>query len=180
MKIKCCNPKRTKQSGAALLAALIILTIVAFTGVTIAQLTSSTLNDSTYVTDSTYSIVNADAAITHSFERLQNAITNNNFDPNEALSIVSKPDPTLWWVTSDNWKVDAVSKVKQLPTSDEQGKPLYRVEYMGPSTQLQVSNQAKAILQYYRATATASGKIANTEDQKSTAVLQANIVVYHQ
>ncbi len=170
----------SQQHGAALLAALIILTIIAFTGVTVARLTTSTQQDSSLFSDKTQSRLNAEAPL----NLVLNALKEEAIEAAEILAeeidekkvkdpiAIIKKDNDRWWhdevVWTNNRKI----------LSEFPGNPEFVIENAGTNQRLQQRDRATTITTFYRLTSRASGKLDKDAAQSEKAnLVQAQSVI---
>ncbi len=176
MKYQMCQYK--KQQGAALLAAIIILTIIAFTGVTVARLTTHTQQDSIIFTDKSQSKLNSDAPLLLA-EKALNAETIirtraiiNGIAPVSPISIDRLPE-NRWWHDETLWTINKKS-LTGLP-----GNPDLVIEDMGNDLGPMITTKPRAVMTVYRVTTRARGTIesADTRDT-SESIIQTHIGIY--
>ncbi len=172
------NKKQTH--GAALIAAIIILTIIAFTGATVARLTTHTQTDSSFYRDSSTSLINAEAALDSAAATLTTSINNNTYLSTDPASIVAPANPATWWINDAGWASFTASKQGTIAAPTVQGTPNFRIEYIGPSYNPEDSDKRQAQTHFYRVTAAANGQIGTTaNDTDSEAIIQAHISQRH-
>ncbi len=170
--------KKQHTRGAALIAAIIVLTIVAFTGVTVARLTTHSQTDSSFYRDSSTSLINAEAAVDNAAGTLITAINTNAHLSTDPLSIIAPANPTQWWLNDLGW--GGFTANKQGSVAGAPGNPIFRIEYIGPSYNPEDSDKRQAQIHFYRVTTTASGGIgavANNTDSET--IIQAHISQRH-
>ncbi len=158
-----------RQNGGALLAALIILTVIAFTGVTVARMTTATQQDSTLYSDKTASRLNAETPVNLVLGALRQeanqaaAVLVNEANADNVQTPISTNQfvNDRWWYTENNWANNA-NQLTNFP-----GRPEFVIENVGSDRSLQSSDRPTNITTFYRLTSRASGDLAQNVNQNA-------------
>ncbi len=176
-----------KERGAALLSALIIITIVTITGIAIGQLTSNTQKDTVADYDSTYSFYNTDDVLTTSefilnMQRADSTAKASLTDGESADAlVVSQRKGSKWWLDNAKWTEGKPQKIINTSGEPAKGVPIYHIEdlndggIIGMDKHGTISDSPQTLIMYYRITARSFGYISSTEQNENSETIMQTI-----
>ncbi len=183
--------KLKNEKGAALLSALIIVTIVTITGVAIGQLTSHTQKDTVADYDSTYAFYNTDDALVTSEyildrERHQSDPKSNNIltdGENLDAMVVATRKESKWWLDNTQWIEGKPQYIVDNLEVAAKGQPVFHIEDLnggsihGIDKHGTINDEAQTIINFYRITARSFGYIASENQSDNSESIMQTIYV---